>query len=154
MKKNRIRLDYILHGLSFLCLLGTSLYFLLNWNHIDSSIPAHYGSGGVINRMGDKSELIIILGVAWFLFITLYFISKFPAIWNIPGDVNENNREKKYQITKNMLGWQVLIVTVNLCFLSLYPLTNKNLPSFFFPVFIGLVFGFLIIYLIKICKIK
>lgn len=154
MKQNRTKLDCILLGLSFACILGTSLYFLLNWNNIDSSIPAHYGSGGNIDRIGDKSELISILCVTWFLFITLILISKFPTMWNIPTDVNESNREKIYQVTRHLLSWQTLIVTVNLCFLSLYPLTNRDLPPFFFLVFIGLVLGLLIIYFIKIYRIK
>lgn len=154
MKQNRTKLDCILLGLSFVCLLGTSLYFLLNWNNLDATIPAHYGSGGNIDRMGDKSELIIILCVTWFLFIILNLISKFPSMWNIPIDVNENNREKIYQVTRHLLSWQTLIMTVNFCFLSLYPFTNRNLPPFFFHVFIGSVLGLLIIYIIKLHRIK
>lgn len=153
MKLGKTKLDYILQGMSFACLLATSLYLLINWDHINSSIPAHYGSGGHIDRMGDKSELLVLFGIAWLLFIGFYLISKFPNLWNIPKEVNESNQEKVYLLVRHLLNWEMLIVTVNLCFLSLYPLTNQNLPVFFTPVFIGLTLTLIIIYLIKIFKI-
>lgn len=49
---------------------------------------------------------------------------------------------------------EMLIVTMSFCFLSLHPLTNKNLPSFYTLLVLGVVFGVLVIYLIKVFLIK
>lgn len=154
MKLKNTKLDYVLQGASFICLLATSLYLLFNWGNIDGQIPAHYGSGGVIDRLGNKSELIITLVIGWVIDIGMMTLSKFPNMWNIPINPIEEKREEAYLITKHLLGWEMLIISINFSFLSLYPLTNKNLPSFYMLLVIGMVFGLMGIYLIKLYRIK
>lgn len=154
MKLKRTKLDYVLQGASFICLLITSLYLLFNWGNIDGQIPAHYGSGGVIDRLVNKSELIITLMIGWIIYIGMMTLSKFTNMWNIPINPSEEKREQAYLITKHLLGWEMLIISINFSFLSLYPLTNKNLPSFYMLLVIGMVFGLMGIYLIKLYRIK
>lgn len=127
---------------------------MFNWGNIDAQIPVHYGRGGVIDRFGDKSELIFVVVASWIMFIGFYLLSKFPKLWNISQNVSEYKQEKTAQVTSHLLNWEMLIFTMNFCFLSLQPLTNKNLPSFYTMLVLGAVFGMLAIYLIKVFLIK
>lgn len=154
MKLEKTKFDYVMQGLSLLCLLLTSLYLLFNWGNIDSLIPGHFDSNGMINRMADKSEILITLATGWIMVVGMLIISKFPKIWNVPVLVDKDNQESVYRITKHLLESEMLILSINFSFLSLYPLTSKNMPPYYTPLFLGLVFGVMIIYLIKLLRAR
>ena len=154
MKLEKTKFDYVMQGLSLLCLLLTSLYLLFNWGNIDWLIPGHFNSNGIINRMADKSEILITLAAGWIMVVGMLIISKFPKIWNVPVLVDKDNQESVYRITKHLLESEMLILSINFSFLSLYPLTSKNMPPYYTPLFLGLVFGVMIIYLIKLLRAR
>ena len=129
IKKNKI--DYFLQILTFLIILTITIYVFINWQQIPQTIPGHYNINGVIDRYGDKRELLILILTSWGLFLAMFGLSFFPRIWNIPVSTQGKNKEKIYHITLYLLETMNLITTCIFCYLILYTLTNKNLPSYF-----------------------
>lgn len=131
MKVQKNKIDYFLQICTFLMILIVTVYIVLIWQHIPQTILVHYNSYGIIDRYGNKNELLILLVVSWVLYLGMLGVSFFPRIWNIPVSTQGKNKEKIYHITLYLVETMNFIITCVFCFLSLYTLTGQNLPSFF-----------------------
>ncbi|MEG0290835.1 MAG: DUF1648 domain-containing protein [Erysipelotrichaceae bacterium] len=65
MKTKSSRLDVIKNILSILFLASYFGYLLLNWSNFPERIPGHYNAAGVVDRWGDKVELLVLPIVAF-----------------------------------------------------------------------------------------
>ena len=152
MRRSRTIPDRILEVISLLVMIGTTFYLIVGWNSFPDRIPAHYNAAGEIDRWGGKGELIFLLVMMWILYIGITLIQRFPQIWNTGVQVTQENRERVYRILMYMLETLKLLMVAGLSFLTVYGITGKNLPSWFLPVFIGLVFADLIFWLVCLAR--
>ena len=88
----------------------------------------------------------------WILYIGLTVLQHFPQIWNTGVQVTQENRERVYRTLMYMLETLKLLIEAVFSFLTVYGITGKNLPSWFLPVFIGLVFAVLIFWLVCLAR--
>ena len=88
----------------------------------------------------------------WILYIGLTVLQHFPQIWNTGVQVTQENRERVYRTLMHMLETLKLLIEAVFSFLTVYGITGKNLPSWFLPVFIGLVFADLIFWLVCLAR--
>lgn len=58
MKLQRTKYDVIVNLICILLLVGILIYLGLNWSSIPDKIPGHYNALGVVDRWGNKGELI------------------------------------------------------------------------------------------------
>ena len=152
MRRSRTIPDRILEVISLLVMIGTTFYLIVGWNSFPDRIPAHYNAAGEIDRWGGKGELIFLLVMMWILYIGITLIQRFPQIWNTGVQVTQENRERVYRILMYMLETLKLLIEAVFSFLTVYGITGKNLPSWFLPVFIGLVFADLIFWLVCLAR--
>lgn len=68
--------------------------------------------------------------------------------------MTEENKERVYRILKDLLGTVKLEMAGVFSFLTIYSVNGKNLPGFFLPVFLVVVFGSLIYHIIRLVKAK
>ena len=146
--------DKVMEGVCLACVLGVTLYLIFGWSKIPEQIPMHYDWAGNIDRWGSRSELIIMPIMLWFMYGLMTVVGKFPQLWNTGVTVTEENRFRVYRTVKYMLETIKLIVILDFVYLTIQPLTGKNMPVWFLPVMLGLVFGDLVFWLIKLVRVK
>lgn len=154
MKIKRSKFDVIINIICLLCLVGSAVFLIINWDKISSSIPGHYNAAGEVDKMTDKSSSIILLIVGLIMFIGLSIIEKFPQIWNTGVQVTEENKEKVYRILKSMVETIKLLITLVFSYLALQSTTGENLPSLFLPIYLMSIFGSLTFFIIRLVKAK
>lgn len=93
-------------------LLGTTTYTCIMWQQVPEQVPLHYDFSGNVNGYGGKGSMILLLGIAWIMFIVMTVLVKFPKIWNMPVKVTEENAERLYSITRGMLEAVKLIAVI------------------------------------------
>lgn len=154
MKIKNNKYDDIVNITCLLCLIVCSLILYIIWDKIPSQIPGHYNAAGEIDKISDKSSLILTLFFGWLLFTALSVLEKFPQIWNTGVEITEQNKDKVYRILKNMIVATKLLTSIVFCLLTLAPITGKNLPAFFLPLYIFLMFGLLAAFIFQLFKAK
>lgn len=143
--------------LNILCLValgGATLYLLFSWNSIPNDIPGHYNALGEIDRVTGKGSLIFLMLFGWILYLGLSLIERFPSLWNTGVKITEENRERVYSALKNMLEVMKFLVVGNFCYLTISSAQGGALPSFYLPVFLILLIGSSVYYLLKLRRLR
>ena len=112
MRKEIIYL--IMNIIGVLALLGSTLFVIIMWPQIPDQIPTHYNFAGEADDYGGKGSLIFMMVLAWFMFILITVLMRFPNTWNMPVKVTAENKARLYSITKAML--EVIKMLVSLLF--------------------------------------
>ena len=154
MKIKDNKFDIFANTLSWLLLLGLSLYLIVSWDKIPQEIPRHYNGAGEADIISSKTSLVFTLAVAWILFIGITIIERYPQIWNTGVTVTENNRERVYRTLKGMINMIKLTLVVVFSYTIINSSLGLNLSPYFLPVFLILIFGTLIFYIVRLVKTK
>ena len=93
----------IMNIIGVLALLGSTLFVIIMWSQIPDQIPTHYNFAGEADGYGGKGSLIFMMVLAWFMFILISVLMRFPNTWNMPVKVTAENKARLYSITKAML---------------------------------------------------
>ena len=101
MRKEIIYL--IMNIIGVLALLGSTLFVIIMWSQIPDQIPTHYNFAGEADGYGGKGSLIFMMVLAWFIFILISVLMRFPNTWNMPVKVTAENKARLYSITRAML---------------------------------------------------
>ena len=112
MRKEIIYL--IMNIIGVLALLGSTLFVIIMWPQIPDQIPTHYNFAGEADGYGGKGSLIFMMVLAWFMFILITVLMRFPNTWNMPVKVTAENKARLYSITRAML--EVIKMLVSLLF--------------------------------------
>ena len=146
--------DVFVEVVCLILLMGVFVYLFISWDNIPDKIPGHYNAMGQVDRIANKSELIVLPIIACLMYIGLTAIGRIPQIWNTGVTVTEENKERVYRVLKNMLGTMKLIMVAVFVFLSINSTQATSLPVWFLPVFLTLTFGAIIFYGIKLVKVS
>jgi uncharacterized membrane protein len=150
----RKKIHYIIDILCLILLISTSIYLIISWSELPEKIPGHYDAYGNIDRWGSKTEIIVMPIFAWFMFISISILERFPQVWNTGVKVTEANAYKVYSTLYDMIITLKIILTLVFSFLIINSIHMSNLPSIFLPVMLFLVFGDLIYHLLKLHRVK
>jgi hypothetical protein len=137
-----------------LCLLGTVLYLVINWGNIPDEIPGHYNALGQVDRITKKSSIIALPIVTAIMYIGMSAIERFPQAWNTGVTITEENKNRLYRIMKDMLKTTKLLIVVVFSYMTINSAIATQLSPWFLPVFLILMFGSMIYYIVKIIRNK
>lgn len=154
MKVKKNKYDIFVEIVCITLLIGVLIYLFLNWSSIPDKIPGHYNAKGEIDRMGSKGELLILPIISWLMYLGLTVAEHFPQIWNTGVTVTEENKERIYRVLKNMLNTVKLMTVAVFVYLSINSSQGISLSVWFLPVSLILVFGSMILFIIKLIKVK
>lgn len=152
VKKNRY--DILVECVCLILLFGVFIYLFLSWNSIPDKIPGHYDAMGNVDRVGSKNELLVLPIISWIMYLGMTVIGKFPQIWNTGVTVTEENKERVYRVLKNMLSTIKLIIVAVFVYLTINSSQAISLSVWFVPVFLILMFGSIIYFIIKLVRVK
>ena len=100
---NRKAVYLIMNIIGVLALLGSTLFVIIMWSQIPDQIPTHYNFAGEADDYGGKGSLIFMMVLAWFIFVLITVLMRFPNTWNMPVKVTADNKARLYSITRAML---------------------------------------------------
>lgn len=146
------KLDTIAEVFCMILLIVTTLYTIYMYIQLPEKIPIHYNVAGVIDRYGNKLEIFILLIVTWVMYIGLSLVTRVPQFWNTGVSVTAENKDRVYRILKNMLKIIKMEIIVIFCYLIYNTTTLYNLPKWFVPVFLVLLFSTMLISFIVLIK--
>ena len=146
------KLDTIAEVFCMILLIVTTLYTIYMYIQLPEKIPIHYNAAGVIDRYGNKLEIFILLIVTWVMYIGLSLVTRVPQFWNTGVSVTAENKDRVYRILKNMLKIIKMETIVIFCYLIYNTTTLYNLPKWFVPVFLVLLFSTMLISFIVLIK--
>lgn len=146
------KLDTIAEVFCMILLIVTTLYTIYMYIQLPEKIRIHYNAAGVIDRYGNKLEIFILLIVTWVMYIGLSLVTRVPQFWNTGVSVTAENKDRVYRILKNMLKIIKMEIIVIFCYLIYNTTTLYNLPKWFVPVFLVLLFSTMLISFIVLIK--
>lgn len=138
-------------------LLGMVAYLILNWGGVPDKVPGHYNAAGAIDQWTSKNHLLVLPITGAVLYLVLTLIGFFPAIWNVPVQITEENKEKVYGSMKSML---VMLKAELICcfsYITYNSMAANTLSPYFLPIVLIVVLGtpgFFIVRVIKLSKGK
>ena len=154
MKIKKSKFDIIIEACCLLCLVGLLIFLIIDWKYIPNEIPGHYNAMGEIDRITSKGSLLVLPIIAWIMYIGMTVIEKYPKVWNTGVNVTEENKDRVYRTLKNMMGTIKLLLIAVFTYLTVNSAMAKPLPAMFLPVFLTLMFGSLIFFIVKLVKAK
>ena len=135
-------------------LMGVIIYLFVAWGSLTDKVPGHYNAAGEIDRMGSRYELLITPIVGWLMYLGISVVERFPQVWNTGVTVTEENKERVYRVIRNMLSTLKIIMILVFVFLTINSSLSTPLPVWFTPTYIILIFGTLILFIIRLIKVK
>lgn len=152
MKPKNARLDWLLMFLGLAALLGTTLYVAFCWSVIPEEIPTHFNAAGEIDATGGKASLLAPLVIGWVLYGLLSLVEAIPVVWNTGVEVTEQNRDAVLRIVKTMLVVLKLELALWFSYMVFCSALCRPLSVLALPLFLLLVFGMIVISLVRIFR--
>jgi len=91
-------MEKLLKKAIWLVILAPAVYLAIIWNSLPASVPMHYDLQGNVDRYGNKSELLIMLGILTAVNVALYLL--LPNIYRIdPKKYAGENKDRLFRIT-------------------------------------------------------
>lgn len=75
------------------------------WPGLPEVIPTHFGFSGKPDGWGGKESLLFLPILGTFMYICMWFLSKYPHIYNYPVAITVDNAPFQYLIGRKMLNW-------------------------------------------------
>lgn len=154
MKLKNNKIDWIIEIMCLTLLIGLTAYLIFHWGSIPDKIPAHYDWEGNIDRWGNKSDLIFLPMMSWFLYLLITGLQQVPLVWNTGVKITEENEERVYRTLKYMLETLKLIMVADLTYITVHSLMGKSLSGWFTMIVLVAVFGDLIFWIVRLYQVK
>jgi len=151
--KNSI-LDIILNIACIVLLLGIVIYLLVMWSSIPDQVPGHFNASGEVTRWDNKGSLIVMPVIAGVLYIGMTILEQFPKVWNTGVRVTQENMFRVYRIVKSMISIIKLLIVATFSSIVIIQSLAVSLPAWLLPVFISLIFGTVIINIIRLIRAR
>ena len=126
---------------------------ILFWKQIPSQIPMHFGADGVIDRMGDKSELILLFFVILFLMGMMSIVIYYVKMNAMSQYAKEKEKTSLTTIYPMMLMMNFFLMC-GFSYIIFCAVTVRNLGMLFLPIFLIATFAPVAYYLWKEGKIR
>lgn len=113
----RIKVDWTttekwFEALALLGLVGSLLLITYYWNELPERIPRHYNIIGEVDAWGDKSTLLVLVGISAVLWLGMTMLSRYPHIYNYVTEITEQNAPRQYQLARQLIIFIKAIVTI------------------------------------------
>lgn len=144
--------------LSILILLFSIVYLALKWSDLPATIAIHYNGSGVADGWGGKGTMIMFPILLLLFYVGFTLLRKVPPHhFNYPIAITEQNAPHKYKLSIYLISWMKLEVVALFGYLNWAFVQNalglsSGLGIWMLPVSLVLIFGTIIILLIKMMK--
>lgn len=126
---------------------------ILFWKQIPNKISMHFGADGVMDRMGDKSELILLFFVILFLMGMMGIVTYYVKT-NAMSQYAKEKEKTSLTTIYPMLVMMNFFLMCGFAYMVFCVVTVRNLGVLFMPIFLIATFAPLVYYLWKDGKIR
>ena len=133
----------IIGFLGLILLIGLPLYY---FDKLPETIPSHFGTTGQPDGFIGKEIIwkLPIIGIV--IYVGLFWLNKYPHIFNYPQQVSKENAERLYTILTRMIRTLNTIISCVLAYITYSTIqialgSQNGLGVWFTLVFIILIFG-------------
>lgn len=122
-KKPKINLkrtttDLILELLTLAVLIFSWVDIIIHYPKLPGNIPIHFNGSGQPDAWGDPSTIFLLPIIGTLICIGLFYLNRFPHIFNYPQKITENNAKEMYQKATMMMRILNLTTILILTFIS------------------------------------
>ena len=146
--------DIVLNIACIIMLLGVVIYLIVRWSSIPDRVPGHFNVSGEVTRWDAKGSLIIMPVIAGILYIGMTILEQFPQVWNTGVRVTQENMFRVYKILKSMISMIKLLIVATFVSIVIVQSLAVGLPAWLLPVFISLIFGTVIINILRLVRAR
>ena len=154
MKIRNSIFDIVLNVACIILLLGVVIFLLVRWSSIPDQVPGHFNASGEVTRWDSKGTLIIMPIIAGVLYIGMTILERFPKVWNTGVRITQENMFRVYRILKRMISVIKLLIVATFVSITIIQSLAVTLPIWLMPVFISLIFGTVIINIVRLVKAR
>lgn len=144
----------IINILCLIMVLGTTIWLVAYWKNIPAEIPTHFDIYGNADDFGSKKDIIMLPIFTWIMLGVMSLVECFPGTWNTGVKVTPENSARVYAIIKGMLVWVKFLVILIFVMLTIFSALGKSLPVWLVPVEMVLIFGTIIVNLVRLYKAR
>ena len=153
MKSNHTTADIGMTAAGFCGLIAVTVYTAVRWETLPEEIPSHYNMAGEIDGTGGKGLLIFLLVTAWVLWAVLEIISLvLRQMCNGETEASWRDPERYYRILKTMVEVLKLITALDFTYMVFCSITLRPLGWYFTPLFLILIFGNIIVSIVRLLR--
>ncbi|MES2627895.1 MAG: DUF1648 domain-containing protein [Bacteroidota bacterium] len=145
--------DLFLEVAGVLFLFASLVYIGFHYQDLPEIIPVHFNLQGEVDGFGSKNTLwaLPLIGLAIFAGMTV--LCKYPHIFNYPVEVTRRNVIRQYRLAVSLIRW-IKIETAfifGVIVVETVQVANGEslLPSWFVAPLVAILFGTIIVYLVK-----
>lgn len=154
IKIKRKTIDWIIEfiGFSFLVvMIGLPLIFS---GSLPERIPIHFNLAGQPDGYGSKSTLMLLPAIGAIIYIGMTILEAFPHTYNFPVEITPENAESQYRMGTRLIRILKTVIVILFSFISYKTIqtgmgNSSGLGKAFLPVFLGMTFGVVIIYVVR-----
>ncbi len=144
IKKTQV--DYAIEIVGILGLILLISLPLFYFDKLPETIPRHFGANGEPDGFSGRGIIWTLPIIGIIMYIGLFWLNKYPHIFNYPQQVTRENAERLYAIGTRMIRTLNAIITCVFAYITYSTiqtaLENQNgLGTWFLPVFMILIFG-------------
>lgn len=93
-------INTLLDILGILLIVSLIITTFIFWKNAPDTIPTHYNLKGEIDAYGSKNSIFILLPIVVTIFIGLFFLGRYPQIYNYAVQITPQNKEKQYNMQR------------------------------------------------------
>lgn len=149
MKTKYSKFQLFLEIIGAAILISFFIFLVKSWGNIPERIPGHYNAAGVVDRWGNKNEILLMPIIGAILYLGLTIITFFPQIWNVPMPQNQENKEAVYKCMKTMLISLKVEITAMFFYITFHSVNAMDLPIAFLPIVLLIIFGSLTYFIVR-----
>jgi len=151
--------DYIIEsiGATFLVLMiGWPLYY---FNELPEIIPRHFNAAGEPDGYSQKKIIWTLPAIGLVIYIGMFFLNKFPHIFNYLKEITKENAERQYRIATKLIRTINMLIAVSFFYIGFGTIQTAlneqdGLGKFFLPITLVATFGTIGIYMYQALKKK
>jgi|WetSurMetagenome_2_1015567.scaffolds.fasta_scaffold432395_1 uncharacterized membrane protein len=156
-KKIRIKLtitDWIFEVVGFLFFILLLILPVIYISELPAKIPIEFNGSGNPDGYGNKTFIWIFPAVGGFLYVLLTVLSLFPHLYNFLVKITPDNILVQYKLATKfvrILKTVIVLLLLYVCYQTIRISTGETtgLGRIFLPVFLILIFGVILIYIIR-----
>lgn len=149
MKTKYSKFQLFLEIIGVAILVAFLTFLIKSWSNIPKMIPGHYNAAGVVDRWGNKNEILMLPIIGGILYLGLTIITFFPAIWNVPMAESKESKEAVYKCIKTMIISLKVEIIGMFFYITFYSVNAMDLPMAFLPIVLLIIFGSLTYFIVK-----
>jgi uncharacterized membrane protein len=146
----------IIGAIFLILMIGFPMYY---FSELPEVIPRHFNAAGEPDGFSQKNIIWALPAIGVVTYISMFFLSKYPHIFNYPKEITKENAEKQYRIATKLIRTLNMVTVASFFYIgygTIQTSLNKDdgLGTFFLPIFILAILGIIGIYIYQALKKK